>query len=149
MIKANEVITELKSISDRISKIAKMTGYVEYEDLSELDIDRTDPNDIFIERELRFMLETLGDIQGNIDYLALPVNLVGTLFRNADGRYETEHGNYYTCGSIIEYLSHDERLHDYPFWRKSRVEHNSIDYYIPGEPELSLDGLTVRVRRNR
>ena len=148
MIKPCEVITELKSISDRINRIAKITGYAEFGDLSELDIDRTIPNDIFLERELRVVLEALGDIQGNIDYLALPVKYQSTLFRNADGRYETQQGDYYTAGSIIEYLSHDERRCEYPFWRKSRVEYGEVDYRIPSEPELPLSDLTVRVRRH-
>lgn len=147
MIKPNEVIIELKSISERINKIAKAIGYLEYGDLSDLDIDRTNARDIYLEREIQVIIDALGDIQGNIDYLALPVKYESELFRNADGRYETELGDYYTSGSIIEYMSYDDRQHEYPFWRKSRMEHNGQDYYLPAEPNLNLKGLKVRVRR--
>ncbi|MFV0394461.1 MAG: DUF5348 domain-containing protein [Coprobacillaceae bacterium] len=147
MIKPNDVVRELKGISHSINKIAKEVGYLEYGELCDLDIDRTLPEDIFYKREIDVILDALGDIQGKIDYLYLPIKYEGELFRNVDGRYETERGDYYTSGSVIEYMSNDERQEDYPFWRKSRVEHNGVDYCIVGEPDLNMYGLKVRVRR--
>ncbi len=105
MIKPNEVSIEFKAISEGINKIAKSVGFLEYGDLSDLDIDRTLATDIYLEREIEVIIDALGDIQGKINYLALPVKYEGELYRNADGRYETNQGDYYTSGSIIEYMS--------------------------------------------
>ena len=146
MKKPNEIMRELKSISRGIDKVAEITGYVEFGDMSLLDIDRTDADDLFIYNEFNRIVDSLADIQGNIDYISLPVKYVSDLFRNMEGKYETEQGEYYPSGRLIEYLSNDENHHEYPFWRKSRVEHNGVDYYIVAEPTLSLQGLKVRVR---
>ena len=146
MKQPNEIMNELKAISRGIDKVAEMTGYVEFGDMSLLDIDRTDAEDLFLYNEFNRIVDTLADIQGNIDYLSLPVKYESTLHRNMEGKYETEQGEYYPCGRLIEYLSHDENHHEYPFWRKSRIEGNDIDYFIVAEPNLPLQGLKVRVR---
>ena len=142
----NEIIDELIAISKGIDKVSEMTGYVEFGDMSLLDIDRTDAEDLFLYNEFNRIVDSLADIQGNIDYLNLPVKYVSKLFRNMEGKYETEQGEYYPVGRLIEYMSYDENHHEYSFWRKSRVEHDGVNYYIVAEPKLSLQGLTVRVR---
>ncbi len=84
--------------------------------------------------------------QNLFEYLDLEIKYESKLFPNDDDRYEMEKGDYFTCGSIIEYLSNDDRYSDYPFWRKSKVESDGNKYYIVDEPKVSLSGLLVRVR---
>ncbi|MFV0538522.1 MAG: DUF5348 domain-containing protein [Dysgonomonas sp.] len=147
MIKPNEVIRELKSISYNVNKIAKETGYLEYGDLSYLDVKEQDAEGTFLRMEIEEIFQNLEKIQNKINYLTLPIKCEGALFKNEEGRYEIESGDYYSSGSLIEYLSYDERYDEYPYWKKSRVEHNGEDYYIVGAPDLSMNGVSVRVRR--
>ena len=146
MKKQNEIMSELKAISRSINKVAELTGYAEFGDMSLLDIDRTDAGDLFLSNELNRIVDSLADIQGNIDYMSLPIKYESTLFRNMEGKYETHSAHWYSCGSVIEYCSNDESNHEYPFWRKSRLEHDGKDYYIVAERQLPLQGLIVRVR---
>ena len=122
------------------------TGYAEESYLEKLDISLSDPQGIFLSNEINRILDTLTSIQGNMEYLNRPVKHEGTLFRNSFGKYETQSGHWYSCGSVIEYLCHDEGRCEYPFWRKASVEHNGNDYYITGDNQTLLDGLFVRVR---
>ncbi len=147
MMKTNEVLRELRNISYSIKKIVKDVGYECSYEFDNLELDKTNPEDIFFERELGTILDTLEAVQDKINYVDLPIKCESKLHRNSDGRYETEEGDCFTCGSIIEYLCNDERYGDYPFWRKSVVEHSDERYYIVGEPNLSLNGVLVRVRR--
>ena len=52
---------------------------------------------------------------------------------------------YYCCGSRIEALVTDE-YHDGPYWTRTSVEHDGEDYYLVGNMDISMNGLTVRVR---
>lgn len=145
-MKANEVIREMKSINNSISQIFKNVGYVDGTEYDKLEVDEENPNDIFLEREMSKIFYMYECSQKLFDYLDLEIKYESKLFLNDDDRYETEKGDYFTCGSIIEYLSNDERYNDYPFWRKSRVESDGGEYYIVDEPKISLSGLLVRVR---
>ncbi|MFV0439783.1 MAG: DUF5348 domain-containing protein [Lachnospirales bacterium] len=145
-MKANEVIREMKSINNSISQIFKNVGYVDGTEYDKLEVDEENPNDIFLEREMSKIFYMYECSQKLFAYLDLEIKYESKLFLNDDGRYETEKGDNFTCGSIIEYLSNDERYNDYPFWRKSRIESDGGEYYIVDEPKISLSGLLVRVR---
>lgn len=147
MRKTEEILTELYEISKAIDQIVVETDYVECERLKLADLDDTDANDIFISNEISRILDTLTSIQGNIDYINRPVSYESKLFRNSFGKYETREGHWYSCGSVIEYLCHDETKEEHPFWRKASVEHNDTNYYITGDTEQSLDDILVRVRK--
>ncbi len=145
-MKANEVVREMKSINNSISKIFKNVGYVDGTEYDNLEIDEENPDDFFMERELSKIFYMYECSKKLFEYLDLEIKYESKLFLNDDDRYETEKGDYFTCGSIIEYLSNDDRYSDYPFWRKSRVESDGGEYYIVDEPKISLNGLLVRVR---
>ncbi len=146
MVDKNEVIRKLNSMKIEIKSLVKATDYYEGEGFSELNLNLENPNDIFLENELSRIFYELEKAQNKIEYLDRPIKYESKLFLNDDDRYETEKGDYFTCGSIIEYLSNDDRYSDYPFWRKSRVESDGGEYYIVDEPKVSLSGLLVRVR---
>ena len=122
MTKLTELMADFKAISQLSNKVSKRTGYSEYEDMSLIDFDRKSAEDLFLVNELKQILYALEDISTDIDYLTCPIKYESTLFENAEGRYETEKGDCYTSGRLIEYLSKDEHCHDYPFWRKSSIE---------------------------
>ncbi len=147
MVEVNDVMRKLNSIKIEVKSLVKETDYYDGEGFSELKIDSENPNDIFIEKELSRIFYDLEKSQRKIEYLTRTISYESNLFENAEGRYETERGDYFTCGSIIEYLSYDERQSDYPFWRRSSIEGASGKYFIVDEPNVSLEGLLVRVRR--
>lgn len=147
MVEINDVMGKLKSIKIDIKTVVKEVDYFEGEGFSELKLDFENPNDIFMQRELTRVFNDLEKAQRKIEYLTRTIGYESNLFENAEGRYETERGDYFTCGSIIEYLSYDERQSDYPFWRRSSIEGASGKYFIVDEPNVSLEGLLVRVRR--
>ncbi len=146
MLEVNDVIRKLNSIKIEIKSIVKEVDYFEGEGFSELKFDSENPNDIFLEKSLMRIFCDLEKAQNKIEYLEQPIKYESKLFKNEIGRYETEQGDYYTCGSGIEYLSNDKRYSDYPFWRRSSVESNGGKYYIVDEPKLELSGLLVRKR---
>lgn len=147
MVEPSEIFVELMEISKLISKVAKLTGYSDYGDMSLLEIDRTKGDDLFYYDEIEHIVEKLDYIQGKVDYIMQPVKYESTLMINEDGRYETQQEDVFTSGRSIEYISHDGRYHDYSFWRKSRIEYKDEGYYIVAEPHINLQGLKVRIRR--
>ncbi|MFV0518853.1 MAG: DUF5348 domain-containing protein [Lachnospirales bacterium] len=147
MMKTNEVVKKLKSIRYDIGKIVDDVGYVYSNEFENLDVDKTNPNDVFLEDEIGNILEMFLQIESKIKYIDLPIKYESVLHRNSYGRYETEYGDDFTCGSTIEYLSIDEKYEEYPSWKKSVIEYINENYYIAREPKLSLNGLLVRVRR--
>lgn len=92
-------------------------------------------------------MEKLDDVEDAIRYIAKPVREMGKLRKNASGRYELYSGHDYHCGSVIEALVSDGR-YDVPYWARTRVEHDGVDYYLVGYREVPMQGLTVRVREN-
>jgi hypothetical protein len=90
-------------------------------------------------------MNKLSDAKRRLDYLSKPVRFTGTLSRNSGGKYELKNGHYYSSGNNIEALINDDDR-EYPYWIRSRVEHDGEDYYIVGFKDASLEGLTVRIR---
>lgn len=154
--------TPLKDVKNKIiefdwsiDRLLSLAKYDLYEDLSGIDYDDNDPEDLMLIDELQDMLSKLKDISHTISYLNRPIKKEGILRKTANGRYELN-GHEFTCGSGIEYLTNDGRHSRYdenlnytevPYWCASRIEHNGSDYYLVGAPnDLVLDGLNVRIR---
>ena len=146
MVKTKEVLQELQLIGRAIEKVMRMTGYKEYGDMSYLETDEKNANDLFLSHEMEKMIEKLAGGQSHINYLFRPIIEIGCLHQNSGGRYETESGYEYTCGYGIEYLKPPEDEYEPTRWCRSRVEHNGERYYIVGDKKTTLDGLTVRIR---
>jgi hypothetical protein len=143
-INLNEVLLMAGKLSNEIGELLSQSTYKEYDDLSELEIDYKDPEQLFIVDELRYILEKLDMAKDAIDYLNCPVKYSGTLIKNSRGRYEIKQKEY-TCGSSIEALVTDN-YHDEPYWTRTRVEHDGLDYYLVGNKNIQMKGLKVRVR---
>ncbi len=145
MADLNMVLTEAQKLNGSIRSLLKLSTYDDYDDLSGLHIDYEDGQQLFLQSELREIMEKLSDVTGRIAYLSRPVKETSRLHKNRSGRYETENGHYYTSGSGIEALVKDD-YREVPYWVWTRVEHNGKDYYLVGYKDVRLDGLTVRVR---
>ena len=100
---------------------------------------------LFLLEELQAIMRNLDEVRGRLIYLSLPVREVSRLHKNESGRYETDGGHYYTCGSPIEALVEDG-YREVPYWVWTRLEHNEKDYYLVGYGNVDMGGLTVRVR---
>lgn len=77
--------------------------------------------------------------------LTRPIVETCRLRKGSSVKYQTAQGIFYNCGSSIEALVTDE-YHDVPYWTRTVVEHNGKDYYLVGYKDLSMNGLTVRIR---
>lgn len=136
---------ETEKLNQSIRRLLKLSTYDKYDDLSGLDMDLTDPEQILIWDELRWLMEKLAEVEERISYLNSPILEISKLHRNGIGKYETDSGHFYCCGSCIEALITDE-YHDGPYWTRTCVEHDGTDYYLIGNKKVSMNGLTVRVR---
>lgn len=139
------IFEEVTKLNREIERILKASTYIDYGDLSGLDIDTNDGEQIFLRDQMYHIMDKLADAQSQIEYLNLPVGKTTRLHRNACGQYETAEGDCLHCGSPLEALIADE-YRDVPYWSRTRLEHDGTDYYLVGHSKTSLDGLTVRMR---
>lgn len=139
------VLEKTNDLKWQIDSVLRFSTYDNYDDLSSLNIDYRDGEQLFLLEELQSIMRNLDEVRGRLTYLALPVREVSRLHKNESGRYETDGGHYYTCGSFIEALVEDG-YHEVPYWVWSRLEHNEKGYYLVGYGNVEMDGLTVRVR---
>lgn len=139
------VLEKTNDLKWKIDSVLRFSTYDNYDDLSSLNIDYRDGEQLFLLEELQSIMCNLDEVRGKLTYLALPVREVSRLHKNESGRYETDGGHYYTCGSPIEALVEDG-YHEVPYWVWTRLEHNENGYYLVGCGNVEMDGLTVRVR---
>lgn len=154
---------DLKTLSEEMGRLQKqidalfhISGFPDYDDLSGLSdykqIKTADQRQQL--EEYRSILFRLEEIKRTLDYYDYSIRETGTLHLNSQGRYETESGYYYTCGSSIEFMRTEE-VYNYDsdtyenteIWTTSSVESKDGEYYIVGYPNLDMNGLKVRIRR--
>ena len=139
------VLSEAVKLNRSILQFLKFSIYTDYDDLSGLDIDRTDSEQLLLWEELRRITDKLADVQEYVSYLTRPITEVSILRKGTAGKYRTAKGHFYDCRSSIEALVTDE-YHEVPYWTRTVVEHNGEDYYLVGYKDLPMKGLRVRVR---
>lgn len=146
---------EMETLQKQIETVLSISEYRENEDLSGLsDYAQVKSADEWQRIEMyQQILGRLEKIQDSLSYYKRPVQEVSRISRNEDGRFETERGHYFTSGNAIEFLRTEQifnygtgEYEDADIWTKSRIEHNGMDYYIVGYPDVPLPGLQVRVR---
>ena len=137
--------SEAIKLNRNIAQFLKFSTYTDYDDLSGLDIDFADGEQLLLLDELRRITDQLADVQEYISYLTRPITEVSRLQKGTAGKYRTAKGHFYDCRSSIEALVTDD-YHEVPYWTRTVVEHNGEDYYLVGYKGLSMKGLTVRVR---
>lgn len=155
MSDSKKLYEEIKKLKTQIEKVICVSDYRNYDDLSGLEdfkqIKTADERQRL--EECCNILYKLDDIQRTLAYFERPIREVSRIYTNENGRYETDKGHYYTCGSGIEFLRVEE-IYNYDtdtwenaeIWTVSRVEAKDGQYYIVNFPNIRMSGLTVRVR---
>lgn len=139
------LLSRLKVLNGDIKDIIKQSKYDMYDDLSGLNIDYDNPEELLLLDEIRGIAQKLSDVSGDIEYLSKPIKSTGKLFKNSNGKYEMDnHYKTYSCGHTIEVYLYDEFSERYS-WVISSVEFNK-DYYIVGHKNVPMEGLKARVR---
>ena len=141
-----KVLSSASILSWKIGAILIESKFEEYDDLSGLNIDSNDEEQLLLQDELRSILGHLENAKRDIDYLNKPIAYTGYLQKNSRGRYETGDKEY-TSGNGIEVLIYDD-FYEKNRWVKTRVEHNGKDYYLVGYGDISMQGLKVRIRKS-
>ena len=78
-----------------------------------------------------------------------PVELLGRLFKNADGRYQIEDTDRtFSSGGFCEALLpfHGDEDINYT-WIPTAIESRNDEYYFTARPNVSLTGVMVRTKR--
>ena len=150
----NELKEELKKLNSSLEGVIRASGFRDYDDLSGLEYDRTNPEELFLVEEYRGILDQLERASSNIGYLTMPIAYSGRLTKQANGRYSC--GGYeLTSGNGLEVLEPCEVLNseghyiDGYRWTSTRLEHNGEDYYLVGVHVDSLEGMQARIRERR
>ena len=150
-----DIYEEARVLNGSIKKLLHDACYEEFDDMSGVDFNHMDSEQLFLVDALREILNHLSEAAYEIDYLGAPIREKGCLHKNANGRYELN-GSELTCGCGIEYLMEDEYHEVYdittsdfisvPYWKSGRIEHNGKDYYIVGADLETLENVKVRRR---
>lgn len=151
-----DLMAEVQDLNLKLQQILYHSQYEMYDDLSGLEWDKTDADQLFMLDELRQIMYKIDDISHTLNYLDKPIKTEGALHKNANGRYEVN-GIELSSGCGLEYLATDDRHCRYndnddyvptPYWCASRIEHDGKDYYIVGATDLdTLENVRVRIRR--
>ena len=147
----NELMKSLSKLNPEFKCLINKTGIDKYDDLSEVEADLDNPEQLFLVEELCSAMKKIYEVSYTISYLEKPIKGEYVLHKNSNGRYECS-AHEYTCGNCIEYYAYDNWNEHYR-WIISSVEHDGDDYYIVGSKSLSsdgnavqLEGLRVRIR---
>ena len=150
-----ELFYDVEELSLSIQQILYRANFEQDCDL-DLVYDKNDAEQLFQADELKQILNKLEEVSRSLKYLKRPVVCEGRLHKNEQDRYEV--GNMeLSCGFGFEFLCQDA-VHSYydeeqddwvspSYWRYGTLEHNGTDYYITGTCGITLEGLTVRIRR--
>ena len=113
-----------------------------FTEVDEIICDYNNPDEQFVAGQLMQIANKLADAHLQFKYLCKPIRIEGHLTQRSDGRYEIESTDYYfTSGSIIEIWDKD-----YNRYFLTSIEYKNDDYYATSSPNLTLEGLKVRIR---
>ena len=150
-----DIMSDLKELNTSLKKIIYNSKYELYDDLSGLEYDKSDADELFLLDELQLILSKIDNVSQTLNYLEKPIKVEGKLHKNSNGRYEVK-GIELSSGYGIEYLTTDDWHMRYddndnyvttPYWKSSRIEHDGTDYYIVGADYLdTLENVLVRIR---
>jgi len=142
-----DVQDKLTVLSREIGSVLRLSTYDDYDDLSGLEINYENPDELLLHQELRGVMDHLDKAKVTIDYLNKEIIYTSELRKNLNDRYETVDGKYeFTSGNGIEALV-DDGFYDVPYWVVTRIEHDGTDYYLVGYKNVSLQGLKIRKRK--
>ena len=82
-------LSEAVKLNRNIAQFLKFSTYTDYDDLSGLDIDFADGEQLLLWEELRRITDKLADVQEYISYLTRPITEVSRLRKGTAGKYRT------------------------------------------------------------
>ena len=141
-----ELNHELNKLNRQLTDVLSASKYDEYGDLCALEINRQDPEQLFLLNELGAVLEHLEAAKRKIKYLEQPVTNSEILHKNTRKRYSCK-WHEFSSGDGIECLVHDSYA-GCLVWVHTRVEHNGSDYYLVGYEKTPMENLIFRFRKN-
>lgn len=142
----NDAFHRACQLNNEIQTFLNYVGYFDSNDLSELQINRKDPDELLLLHKMSQAASSLCDVFVDISYLQRTIVGTGVLHLNENGRYERDDGFEYTCGDSIEFLHKADDYRDYAYWACSSVEASNGKYYIVHNSTVDMEGLTVRIR---
>ena len=140
---------------DRLQKALPVLKRLQ-EDLEWLEEDFSPGNATEEERSIVFALRQiaarpLDESAWRLERLFAPVELLGRLFKNADGRYQIEDTDRtFSSGGFCEALLpfHGDEDTNYT-WIPTAIESRNDEYYFTARPNVPLTGVMVRTKRWR
>ena len=140
---------------DRLQKAAALLAKVQ-EDLEWLEEDFSPGNATEEERSIAMALKQiaarpLDESAWRLERLFAPVELLGRLLKNTDGRYQIEDTDRtFSSGGFCEALLpfHDDEDTNYT-WIPTAIESRNDEYYFTARPNVPLTGVMVRTKRWR
>ena len=132
-------VNELSSRAARVRTLAEQINAMSEETLSSFDSAVFSLNLEIAAGALETVLETAA-------YMSRPIVETSRLWKNGSGQYETTSGYCFREGSDIEVLVPSDIYPDIFHWERTHLQYDGKDYRLAGYPDLSLAGLSVRVR---
>ena len=140
----NDLKAKLDKLNQELKYIIRDSEYSDYDDLSGLECDTSDPEQVFLREELKSIMYELDNASSNISYLNQPIAHEGELYKLDNGRYACD-GCELSSGYGLEVLVYDETEERYS-WVATRIEHNGEDYYLVRLSDTPLAGTRARIR---
>ena len=81
-----DIFNEVEELNLKIKQVLYHAEFENYEDLSALEYDSANPDQLMMLDELKSMLTKLEEISNTINYLSRPVKKEGKLHKNRSGR---------------------------------------------------------------
>ncbi len=142
--KIEELLNKSRKLEQLIDSLNDLSGYLYCDDLSMMEINYLDPDEIMQQKELSRIMEQLNIIKNDLRYLRSPIKRQGKLFLNKNGRYELE-GHEFHCGDGLEVRIYDECFERWK-WVCTRLEHNGNEFYLVDYSDAEIQGLNARLR---
>ncbi len=93
MADLNMALAEAVKLNQSITQFLKFSTYPDYDDLSGLDIDFADGEQLLLWEELRRITDKLADVQEYVSYLTRSITEVSILRKGTAGKYRTAKGH--------------------------------------------------------
>ncbi|MEK3868068.1 DUF5348 domain-containing protein [Paenibacillus sp. FSL H7-0716] len=136
----DQIKSALANLEPQLKRVSKLIEEGENEGIYA----REDPDAQYLRGMFNVISEDLNKARRYIRQISAPLVAEETIYKRPDGRYGSR-TSYFTSGQAIEYLYTDSWGDQ--VWVYSHIEHNGDDYYIVGNPKISLEGLRVRVKK--
>ena len=105
MANINDILVQASELRAGIDRLLRSSTYRQYDDLSGLEINRQDSEQLFLLDELRGIMEKLDNVEEAIRYLELPVDEISHLHKNDSDRYETRRVRCSAAATPLRLLS--------------------------------------------